>query len=236
MQGDDTRDSQERRAADELLLKHLAKNGFEGPDYDRFQNELVRYALSVLCAWLHSGHIFNLVRHSGFGVQPTEVEREELRRDGDLREELANLTVARALPRFRQTALIEGGWTYDGGAGLTSYFMGACLRAFPNEFRLYRTGEDRYRRAVSRQQAQRARHPLAPSAEEEALGILWVRQEIDKITDLRTRRAVTASALADYTHEEIRELLDACSTRVIEALLYRWRKKAKSSEGEWRHG
>lgn len=114
--------------------------------------------------------------------------------------------------------------------------MGACLRAFPNEFRLYRAGEDRYRRAVSREQAQQAEYQVAPSAEQEALGGLWVRQVIETIADSRTRTAVTASALADYTHEEIRELLDACSTRVIEALLYRWRKKAKSSEGEWRHG
>lgn len=108
MHRDETRDSHERRAADELLLKHLARSGFEGPDYERFQNELVRYALSVLCAWLRSGQVFHLVRHVGCGVQPTEAEREELRRDSDLREELANLTVARALPRFRQTALIEG--------------------------------------------------------------------------------------------------------------------------------
>lgn len=232
-----SKDSEERRAADEQLLKYLARTGFEGREYDRFQHELACYALSVLCAWLYSGYVFHLVaRHKGFDVRPTEAERQELRRSSDLREELAGLTVARALPRFRQTALIEGGWTYAGGAGLTSYFMGACLGAFPNEFRRHRAGEERYRRAVARQQTLQFPDPSAPSAEQEALGTLWVQDLLADIPDPRTRTAVTALAVAGYTHAEIQELLDAPSPRVVEGILYRWRSKMRRSEGEWRHG
>ncbi len=35
------------------------------------------------------------------------------------------MTVALALPRFRELALVRGGWRYEGGASLATYFMGA---------------------------------------------------------------------------------------------------------------
>lgn len=234
--GTTSKDSHERRAADEQLLKYLARDGFEGRDYERFQNQLVRYALSVLCAWLHSGHVFHLTARQGIGLRPTEAEREDLRRDSDLREELAGLIVARTLPAFRQNALIEGGWTYDGGASVTTYFMGACLVAFPNEFRAYRAGEERHRRAVLRQQTVQLPDLAAPSAEDEALGIHHVRDHLKGIRDSRTRTAVAALVLAGYTQLEIQELLDAPSVRAIEGILHRWRNMTKRSEGDRRHG
>ncbi len=33
------------------------------------------------------------------------------------------MTVALALPRFRHRAFVEGGWSYEGGASVTTYFM-----------------------------------------------------------------------------------------------------------------
>ncbi|MFJ2828533.1 hypothetical protein ACIPC1_13295 [Streptomyces sp. NPDC087263] len=230
------RDSDERRAADEQLLKYLARDGFEGRDYEYFQNELVRYALSVLGAWLHSGYIFHLVARQGLALGPTEAELEELRRDSDLREELAGITVARALPRFRQKELVEGGWSYDGGASVTTYFMGACLRAFPNEFRGHRAGEERYRRAAQRQQTVGVPQLAAPSAEDEAISLQRVLDHLKGIRNPRTRTAVGAIVLAGYTHAEIQELFDAPSVRVVEGILHRWRKTTRRTEGDWRNG
>jgi hypothetical protein len=37
-----------------------------------------------------------------------------------MREELADITVALALPKFRDQALIGGGWRADGGASLST--------------------------------------------------------------------------------------------------------------------
>lgn len=107
---------------------HLEQDGFTGPRYDLFVEELVRYGISVLRGWMHSGYIFDLVAQRGFNLNPHELDLEDLATDSDLREELATMTVARALPRFRQQALVDKGWTSEGGASITTYFMGACVR------------------------------------------------------------------------------------------------------------
>ena len=49
-----------RRWADQEVLNALATHGFAGKLYDRFTDELARYGISVLRAWMHSGHIFRL--------------------------------------------------------------------------------------------------------------------------------------------------------------------------------
>jgi hypothetical protein len=58
------------------------------------------------------------------------------------------MIVALALPRFREHALIGGGWRLDGGASLPTYFMGACLYIFPNEFRKRRVYQQKHARAL----------------------------------------------------------------------------------------
>ncbi|MGW7046336.1 hypothetical protein ACWGDT_27315 [Streptomyces avermitilis] len=224
-----------RRMKDAQMLGVLAEDGFEGPRYDRFVDELVRYSVSVLRGWLRSGFIFQLVADRGFGLNPHESDLEEVAANGDLREELAMMTVARALPRFRQRALIEGGWTCEGGASITTYFMGACLYHFPNEFRRYRADAERQRRAVQRQQVA-YEAPVSPfSAADVVLGGLRVLDDLKDIADPRTRAAV-ALTIDGYSQEEIRQLLGAQSVRAIEGMLYRWRRKAKEDEGGGRHG
>ncbi|WP_329600173.1 hypothetical protein OIE43_44340 [Streptomyces pseudovenezuelae] len=151
----------DRRLRDRQLLLVLAHHGFRGPKYDHFVQELVRYGVSVLRAWMHSGCIFGFVADRGFGLSPHELELEELASDSDLREDLAMMTVARALPPFRQRALVEGRWTYEGGASITTYFMGACLYVFPNEFRRHRASRERQRRLLLRQQETALPFPAA---------------------------------------------------------------------------
>ncbi|MFD5858756.1 RNA polymerase sigma factor [Streptomyces chartreusis] len=227
-------DDLDRRRHDHKLVGLLARDGFKGPRYDRFEDGLARYGISVLRAWMHSGFIFQLVAERGLGLRPHERELEELGSNSDLREELATMTVACALVRFRQHALVEGGWTFEGGASITTYFMGACVYEFPNEFRRYRASEQRHRRALQRQQ-EVYELPVSPlSAADEVLGSQYVRDVLKGIGDPRIR-ATVALALDGYTHEEIRELLEATSVRAIEGLLYRWRMKAKrDEEGEQR--
>jgi DNA-directed RNA polymerase specialized sigma24 family protein len=227
-------DDLDRRRHDQKLVRLLAQDGFKGPRYDRFEEKLARYGISVLRAWMHSGFIFRLVAERGLGLRPHERELEELGSNSDLREELATMTVACALVRFRQRALVEEGWMFEGGASITTYFMGACVYEFPNEFRRYRASEQRHRRALQRQQ-EMYESPVSPlSTADEVLGPQRVRDTLKEISDPRTRAAL-ALALDGYTHEEIQELLDATSIRAIEGLLYRWRMKAKrDEEGEQR--
>ncbi|EFL37258.1 hypothetical protein [Streptomyces griseoflavus] len=96
----------DRRLANGRLVTMLEQDGFQGPLYDRFVEELVRYGISVLRGWMHSGYIFELVAQRGFGLSPHELDLEDLATDSDLREGLATMTIARALPRFRQQALV----------------------------------------------------------------------------------------------------------------------------------
>lgn len=219
-------ESIDRRMSDQLVREVLERDGFQGARFERFRDELVRYGVSVLRGWMHSGYIFHLVAERGYGLHPHELELEGLATDSDLREDLATMTVARALPRFVRRALVEGGWTFEGGASITTYFMGACVFDFPNEFRRHRAAQERWRR-VMKLQPQLYEDPVAPlSVAGEVLGNLEVLQHLGEISDPRMRAAV-ALTLDGHSQEEIREILGATSTRAIEGVLYRWRMKHK---------
>ena len=146
-------ESLRRRAADQRLRDELATHNFSGPQYQQFERELVRYGTSVLRAWMYTGYVFKLASSRGYCLRPSEVELGALHRESDVREELANMTVAVALPKFRQRALIDGGWRPDGGASLSTYFTGACLAVFPNEFRRWRVQVEKWRRQDGRDPA-----------------------------------------------------------------------------------
>jgi hypothetical protein len=112
-------ESIERRMADHQLIGLLARDGFRGSRYEAFENDLARYAISVLRAWMYSGSIFKMAASRGYGLNPHELDLERLTSDSGLREELATMTVALALPRFRQRAFIEGGWSRVTVTGIT---------------------------------------------------------------------------------------------------------------------
>ncbi|MFI7449620.1 hypothetical protein ACIBQX_19135 [Nonomuraea sp. NPDC049714] len=217
------RESLLRRAADQRLRDEMARYDFTGEMYQRFENELARYGMSVLRGWMYTGYIFKLTATRKFFLAPTDVELEELQRDSDAREELATMTVALALPRFRQHALVEGGWRYEGGASLPTYFMGACLFIFPNEFRSRRAQQKRWSRALA--QGAILLDPdagITADLESQALGRIRVRDDLGRAGE-RTR-AIVALTLDGYSQEEIAELLGEASVRAVEGALYRWRK------------
>lgn len=216
----------ERRLGDQELRDALATSGFAGPIYDRFEEELAAYGIAVLRSWLHSGYIFTLAARRGYHLRATEVELEELARDSDSREELSNMTVAIALHRFREHALIAGGWRADGGASLTTYFMGACLDVFPNEFRKARASVNRQLK-VHRQVAAAWLSDNGP-AEDPAVIVAGQQLVIQHLTELDPRtQATLALSLDGYTQPEIAELLGE-SVRAQEGLLHRWRGKQQA--------
>ncbi|MBQ0867408.1 hypothetical protein [Streptomyces sp. RK75] len=222
-------ESLDRRLADQQMIRLLSESGFAGVHYDRFAEVLARYGISVLRGWMFSGYVFELVASRGFDLKPHELELEELVRDSDLREELATMTVARALPTFRQRALIEAGWRADGGASIATYFMGACAYEFPNEYRRHRVQQKRWRRGEAAEEINLEARFAARGVADEVLGKLRVLDDLRSINDPRTRIAV-ALTLDGYTQGEIQQLLGAASIRAIEGLLHRWRTKAKRSE------
>lgn len=223
----------QRRSADRALLGALAAQGFTGRHYERFEEDLSVYGISVLRGWMHSGYLFKLLGHRGFALHPTDRELEELSTEADARDELANMTVALALPRFRERALIGGGWRWEGGASLSTYFVGACLYVFPNEFRKRRVYHAKWAQAL------RGEARLAPADTDGGSDPAELLNGEDRVMARLRRaeprtRAVLALTLDGYTQDEIAELLDEKSVRAIEGLIYRWRAKElrRPSQGD----
>lgn len=93
-----------RQAADRLLWETVQADGFSGRRWSLLVNDLARYGLAVMDAWMRTGYIFAKVKQVGRPLGHTEDETRELATDFDLRAELGAETVAKALERFQQGA------------------------------------------------------------------------------------------------------------------------------------
>jgi hypothetical protein len=137
-----------RRMRDHEHVNELAVDGFTGPAYEIFAGELAAYGYPVILAWLRRGTIWKHCADRGRALYPTDAEREILETQFDERLDLALETVAEGLWFFRDRVLRASQWSFDGGATLTTYFVGACLLAFPNVFRRWRAAEQKWNRAL----------------------------------------------------------------------------------------
>jgi len=88
-------------------------------------------------AWLRHGRIFRECAEIGRGVEPTPRERTRLLESPEDREDLATEVVGKAIIRFRDEALVGGGWQESRGASITTFFMNRVIREFPNQFRAW---------------------------------------------------------------------------------------------------
>jgi hypothetical protein len=197
----------ERRLADRDLIDWLARAGFAGYEYDKLQDALAAYALPVLRAWMYTGYVFTLTAKRGWPLHPTESELDRLRSDSELRGDLATFTVAKALPLFREHALLNGNWSVEGGANLTTYFTGACTQTFPNEFRSRRREVERMGQVFLEENHKLDTRGAASDDPGRIIASdLWVLDELAKLTP--TQRAVVELTLADYLQIEIGEILE----------------------------
>jgi DNA-directed RNA polymerase specialized sigma24 family protein len=138
-----------RRARDLDMVNALALAQFEGAGYEMFAGELAAYGYPVLLAWLRRGTIWQHCAERGRPLNPTDAEREILETQFDERLDLAMMTTALGLTLFREKVLLARRWSFDGGATLTTYFIGACLLSFPTEFRRWRKAEDKWNLALT---------------------------------------------------------------------------------------
>lgn len=119
----------DRRAGDAELHMTLALRGFAGVEYERFAEELARYGLAVIGAWIRSGAIFQQCARKGVPLMDSErIEEMDA-------EELANATVGLAVVRFRDRVLLRNKWNPAGGASLRTFFIGQCLFVFADVYR-----------------------------------------------------------------------------------------------------
>jgi len=216
-----------RRIEDRRLVEDLARRHFAGARYLQFETELGRYGLSVMRAWLYTGRAFGLSAGRGYALHPTEGELDTLRRDSDARKEIAITTVGKALPRFRQQALVEGGWRFEGGASIPTYFMGAALSDFPNEFRRWRSQRNRWRQQDHGDETTNALHRQQASDDPAvlALGNIRVKEDLERISP--RAKEIVLLTMDGYHQDEIMEILGEASVRAVEGVLHRWRTEEK---------
>jgi DNA-directed RNA polymerase specialized sigma24 family protein len=119
----------ERLAADIELVSRLMWAQYQGREWHIFQAALAQYGVAVLVKWMLSGRIFIECKRKGFGELPRW-----RRRDRDDAIGISGETVARALLFFRERVLLPGLWDPARGASVRTYFIGACIRHFPNEY------------------------------------------------------------------------------------------------------
>ncbi|XVV39241.1 hypothetical protein ACQPXT_40045 [Streptomyces sp. CA-100214] len=116
-----------RRTADARLVDILRADNFQGPRYEKAIIPLMEYGWLTINKWTGTGEIFDHSRRAGRPVPEHMILRNW---DADARCEVATDTVIAGLALFRQHGLIRGKWDPDGGASLTTYFVGACVRSF----------------------------------------------------------------------------------------------------------
>lgn len=214
-----------RRRSDHELVEALRADGFQGHEYKIFENELARYGLAVMPSWLATGHVFHLTARRGRPQEPSERELNEFATSPDARDELASAVVAETLPWFRDRALLQGQWSPDGGASITTYFMGACVLQFPNRLRSWRQRQKRW----TRQDNADALHLGRGAVDDPATIVAGDAQVMEHLSRLGPRaRSIVSAHLAGYSHAAIAEMFGENSARAVEGVIYRWRSEEQT--------
>ena len=207
------------REHDLRLVTALARSNFEGSAFDVFNEELIKYGYRVSVAWISSGRMQVECRLRGrqVGLLPAEAAEQD-------RIDLAIDTAVEGAVLFRQVALVGGRWSPHGGASLTTYYIGACVQAYPN---VYRRWEKHHHRWLVVQPTDAV--PDVPSNENAAADaslrmlLLDVMRELDESTHV----ALTMSA-EGRPHTEIANVL-GCDSRTVGRLLRHGRKRCREA-------
>lgn len=222
-----------RREQDQVLYQRLAAAGFMGTEYDIFRGELAAYALPVIRSWLRRGLIFAYARQRGRPLSVTEYDRTGLR-DVEERIDLTHDTVAKALSLFHTRSVAGTGWSHDGGAALTTYFVGSCVAVFPGVFRKWQSSRSRWDKAgnASMKVIDPVRHAQDPADEvvsrEKVMDSL--RRMPDRVRDIASRVVWDGCSQAEIASEL------GLSERSVEGYLYRYRTEYQRRHGEERQG
>ena len=244
----DTDEHDEAHQAAEQLTRHwedlaryedLAAQGFAGVGYELFTADLAAYGYPVIRSMLRRGVVFQYCADRGRPVRVTARDREHLTTPGsdseagDDRTELSLETNARALEFFRKYVLLPGAWSVEGGASLNTFYVGACLFAFPNVFQRW-AGERRRTVPVLPQGEADESSSAAWSATGTNLDLdpattvvsaLTVAHELDAMP-ARTRAVAERVVFDGAPFAEIAAQL-GMTERAVEGLLYRYRVDAQ---------
>ncbi|WP_322750264.1 MULTISPECIES: hypothetical protein [unclassified Frankia] len=204
-----------RHAAD---ANHLVEVDFAGPDYRAVAESLVGYAYPILHGWLVTGQIVQECARKGVqGIRKLAAGEITLTHE-DI-EDLVQDTLLLALDRFATAGRAGRGWTPNGGAPLTAYFLGSCIFAFVD---VYRSWEGQHLRQDRLDQDRSSREPIASPDPAELITLAETLRE--SLPPPGKARTVVLLDAAGYTHTEIAQIIGDTSPRVVEGLLRRFRR------------
>lgn len=133
-----------RRAAENLarlekdwvLYREMADEGFEGPVWLQYAEELCAYGIEVITAWMVTGEMFAKATQRGRGVgqKPREFNRDDC-------EDVAQEVLVRGIRHFQDYALRRCKWDPSKGASMRTYFIGGCISQFSNAYHAWRDKE-----------------------------------------------------------------------------------------------
>lgn len=215
-------DNVDRMAGDVNLVTDLALQGYQGPLWDYFSNELAKYGYAVISSWIGRAMIFERCKSKGFGGLPA-IDRPFT---ADENEELTNETVAKALKHFRTDVLMKRKWDHTRGATLRTYFIGQCLMRFPNIYRRWLAGENRNRFLVIDEAE--VLEPFAGTSkgpEAQAVAGVTASGAMSTVKNPRVRKVMHLRA-EDWTHAEIADLL-GITEKAVERMLANERARLK---------
>jgi DNA-directed RNA polymerase specialized sigma24 family protein len=116
-----------RLEADQRLVDILRADGFEGPRYEKAAAGWWSYGWRTMVKWTGTGEVFRRSRLAG---RPVAADMITTAWSQDDRHQVATESVIGGMELFRERGLIQGGWNPQGGASLTTYVVGAAVRAF----------------------------------------------------------------------------------------------------------
>jgi hypothetical protein len=122
----------DRLCADAQLAERLHEAGYQGKEWVYFCTELIKYGYAVLIGWMRNGLIWRRLQDRGMGGLPQPLTWEWT---DEAWNELAGMTLAIAVEKFRDSVLLPGKWDSAKGASLKTYFIGQALFRFPNVYR-----------------------------------------------------------------------------------------------------
>ena len=154
----------EQLADDAALVARIASAGFAGEEYEAFRRRLAEIGFVVLLGQLVTGEIFRACATVRRPLFPRAAELHRLAVSAEDRTALAADTAMLGLDLFLRVGVEGGKWIPAGGATLVTYYVGACVRCFPQVFRTWRRDRERdeacrgYGTDASSEPALHARH------------------------------------------------------------------------------
>ncbi|MET8848702.1 hypothetical protein [Amycolatopsis sp. NPDC004625] len=184
----------------EALQAEIEKEAFEGFLWLQTADQLARYGLGVIKAWVDSGSIYKKLTEIGRSVTPllvpfTHEERDDLTKD----------VVIAGLKQFQKVVLIERAWDPSRGAGLATYFIRLCLGAFSN---IYRSYDRKRRKRIGTEVLSGdldAFLRTVPSAEHIGTARMALLEAIERVPPGADRAIIVLTAIG-YSDSEIAEL------------------------------